>query len=496
MSLFTWNKKSAASPASAPSPATRRGPSRRVILKGIGGFTLALPVLEGLRPREVEAAGEESAPPFAIFFRQANGVAAAQTTNEIGMEPERWWPTQLGALTPETVAGRALAELTDHLDKLLVVKNVSMFNFNYADGHARGALQCLTARGPVVEGVGGDSEANGESLDHRIGAELNPDGRDSLFMYAGTPGGWLGGPCISYRGPNQRRAALHNPINAYQTMMGIDSEQFELVIARQNSINDLVRDQMTSLMSSPKLSAADKQRLELHFDSIRDLEDNLMCNLSDEAYAELEGKSPGYASDLGDEVLQAARAHMDIAVLAVACGYTRSAAIQIGSGNDGSTRYSNLDDNAPMENFHYLSHRRLSHDAMGDVIPNSDLLHHYVDIHFMRAYKYLLDKLSAVELINGDRLLDCGVAVFLNDLGNGPAHSARDVPIVLAGSAGGLLKQGQHVTVNNGDYLEGNHAQLLNTIGTAAGLRKNGDQYLDDFGDPALPKGVLSELLA
>ncbi len=492
MSIFSWKSK----PTAAAASRKRRGPSRRVILKGIGGFTLALPILESIRPREVEAAGEESAPPFAIFFRQANGVAAEQNTNEIGMEPERFWPTQTGALTPETVNGRALSELTDYLDRLLVVRNISMFNFDYADGHARGALQCLTARGPVVPGVGGDSEANGESIDHRIGAELNPDGRDSLFMYAGAPGGWLGGPCISYRGPGQRRAALHNPINAYQTMMGVDSEQFELVIARQNSINDLVRDQMQGLMSSPKLSAADKQRLELHFDSIRDLEDNLMCNLDADAYASFEGKAPGYASDLGDEVLLAARAHMDIAVLAVACGYTRSAAIQIGSGNDGSTRYTNLDDNAPMENFHYLSHRRMSHDAMGAVIPNSDLLHHYVDIHFMRAFKYLLDKLEAIELINGDRLIDCGVAVFLNDLGNGPAHSARNVPFVLAGSAGGFLKQGQCVEVNNGEYLEGNHAQMLNTIASAAGVRKDGDQYLDDFGDPMMPKGVLSELLA
>ncbi|MCA9600990.1 MAG: DUF1552 domain-containing protein [Myxococcales bacterium] len=473
---------------------------RRVVLKGIGGAALALPWLEGLAGKA--AAQGASVPPYAIFVRQGNGVKQ-QWNGPFGLEADEWFPKQLGAISAASLQGQALESLTPYASKLLVVRGTNQPNVDsqVGCGHARGGLTCLTAQGPTsaTMGAGVNALANGESLDHRIGRELNPDGRESLALLARGPSTYLD-YVLTYSGPGARRNPVTNPWTAYQTVVGeggnLDTTAMELLQKRRKSVNDLVRDQMTSLMSSPKLSAADKQRLELHFDSIRDLEDNLMCNLDDVGYAELEGKSPGYASDLGDEVLQAARAHMDIAVLAVACGYTRSAAIQIGSGNDGSTRYSNLDDNAPMENFHYLSHRRLSHDAMGDVIPNSDLLHHYVDIHFMRAYKYLLDKLSAVELINGDRLLDCGVAVFLNDLGNGPAHSARDVPIVLAGSAGGLLKQGQHVTVNNGDYLEGNHAQLLNTIGTAAGLRKNGDQYLDDFGDPALPKGVLSELLA
>ncbi|MCA9694859.1 MAG: transcriptional initiation protein Tat, partial [Myxococcales bacterium] len=105
---------------------TPRKLNRRAVLKGIGGFTLALPLLESLRPRKVRAANE-SAPPFAVFLRQANGVAAEQNTQEIGMEPERFWPTQLGALTPDTVAGRALDELVEYLDRMLVVRNVNMY---------------------------------------------------------------------------------------------------------------------------------------------------------------------------------------------------------------------------------------------------------------------------------------------------------------------------------------------------------------------------------
>lgn len=467
---------------------------RRMWLKGAGGVCLALPFLEGLAPRRATAAGD-GVEPFAIFLRQANGVAAEQST-ELGAEPERFWPQQLGTLTPDNVAGRAMDELSDHLDRLLVVRNVNMNDFNYGDGHARGALQGLTARGPTVEAAAGDSEADGESVDNYIGRMLNPDGRDSLFLYAGRNNGWLGGACISYRSSAQRRAPLHNPLNAYMTMMGVDSAQFEMLAARQKSINDLVRDQMGTLMNRPELSAADRQRLELHMQAIRDLEESLSCNLSTDEEMTLEGLGPAYDSDDGTQVMAAARAHLDIAALAVACGYTRSVALQIGNGNDGNTRYPDPDQGgALMENYHFISHRRLSHDSSGTIIPDADLLHHKVDRQFAQTFKHLLDKLYAYEMPNGERLIDCGVAVWYNDSGNGPGHSSRNVPYVIAGGAGGLLKQGVYVEASNGAN-ETNHRQLLNTLATAAGVRKDDDSFVDDFGDPSLPGGVLNELFA
>jgi hypothetical protein len=465
---------------------------RRMLLKGAGGVCLTLPFLEGLAPKHA-AASDDGVDPFAIFFRQANGVGAAQNT-ELGSEPERFWPHQLGQLTPENVAGRAMDELSDHLDRLLIVRNVNMENFNYGDGHARGAMQGLTARGPTVEAAGGSSEAAGESVDHYIGRHLNPDGRDSLFLYAGRNNGWLGGACISYRSAGQRRAPLHNPVTAYMTMMGVDSAQFEMLAARRQSINDVVRDQMTTLMARPELSQADRDRLDLHFQSIRDLEDALMCNLSDEEEAALDGVDAGYDSDNGNLVLQATRVHMDIAALAVACGYTRSVAIQVGNGNDGSTRYEDPDTGTLMENFHYISHRRMSHDSSGTVIAGSDILHHKVDRHFARTFNHLLNKLHEYVMPTGQRLIDCGVAVWYNDNGNGPGHSANNIPYVLAGSANGLLRQGVYIEASGGN--EKNHRKMLNTIATAAGVRKDNGDFVDDFGDPGLPAGVLDEMFA
>jgi hypothetical protein len=469
--------------------------NRRLVLTGIGGALLGLPWLESLRPRSAWAQ-VSGVPPFAIFFRQANGVAAEQDTNELGSEPERFWPTAPGPLSAATLADRALAELASYADRLLVVGNVNMANFNYGDGHARGALQVLTAQGPVEEGQGGNSEAAGESLDHRIGRELNPNGNESLFLYAGQTGGWLGGPCISYRGPGNRRSAITDPFDAYQSLTGGAQQSTDGMPSRrtlrQRSINDLVRSQLSSLLARPELSNTDRQRLDLHLSSVRDIEVSLACRIDEAQQRALEGTGDGL--DDGDNVLAIARLHMDVAALAVACGQTRSVAIQVGSGNDNSTRYRDPVTGSRMENYHFISHRRQSDGDSGDAIQGSDLLHHRIDVQFAQTFRHLLDKLAAYQLPGGS-LLDAGMAVWVNDLGNGPAHGAQNCPVIIAGSAGGVLRQGQYIRIAEGSD-DSNHARVLNTIGSAAGLRKPDGTFIDDFGSPDEDRRVLDELLA
>lgn len=470
---------------------------RRMVLQGLGGVALGMPLLESFS-RKAEAAGPNET--FAIFFRQGNGAASAQSYTLNGtvqhMEPERFWPKDLGPLTPASLQGRALEELKVHASKLLVVGNCNMKDFKYGDGHARGALQCLTAQGPVVADVGGDSEANGESIDHRIGRELNLNGRDSLFLYAGPSSGWLGGACLSYRGPGQRRAAIADPRQAYNTITGGASatmpDASALVKKRQKSVNDLVRVQLDRLIQHPRLSKTDKDRLDLHLNSVRELEVSMGCQLSLDAEMVLDGGESILTNSNGEDRMKLTRMHMDVAAIAVACGHTRSVAIQFGDGNDSSTRFLNpANSNDRWENFHYISHRILAHGGEGTEIMGADLMHHQIDRYFAQTFKYLLDKLSAYQLPGGGNLLDAGVAVWLNDLSTGPAHGSKNCPFILAGSCNGYFKQNTYVKLPDGQ----NHNKLLNTLATAVGVT-NAGAPLDDFGDPTLPKGLLSELRA
>jgi hypothetical protein len=471
--------------------------TRRNVLRGAAGVALGLPVLESFAPRRAFAQ-DAGTPPFAIFFRQANGIQQGGQNSEIGREPERFWPRTTGAITPDGIAGRTVEEIGDFRDALLLTK-VNMRGLPYGDGHARGAMQGLTAAGPMVDGAGGSSEASGESLDHRIGRELNPEGRDSLFMYAGRNQGWLGGACVSYRGPGRRRAALHNPWNAYQSFVSdgntLPPETQAAIAARGQSVNDLIRDQMQALLSHPRLSTSDRRRLQLHQQTIRDLEVSLTCRLAEDRERALQQQAPGFDSTNGDEVLATARLHMDVAALAVACGYTRSVTIQVGNGNDGLTRYRNPETGSLMENFHYVSHRRLSHGADGQIIEGSDILHHYVDRQFAQTFRHLLERLSAYQVPTGGRLLDTGMAIWYNDLGDGPPHSPIACPFVIAGSAGGQLRQGVFVDLSE-DARRSDHRRLLNTIGAAAGVQEADGSPLSTFGQDIAPPGRLDALLA
>lgn len=470
--------------------------NRRMILKGMFGATLGLPLLESFRSNEAEAQSTTT-PPFVIFFRQANGVQSSRHISE----PERFFPrTDNGPqLTEASMADRAVGELVDYRDRMLVLGNVNLENFSaYADGHARGAIQALTARGPAPGTSAGGSMADGESLDWRIGQELNPNGNEPLFMYAGRNNGWLGGACVSWRGSGSanKRSPVHNPWNGYLTLVGgmagqNNQDLAEALAARRQSINDILRSQTQTLLAHPRLSQADKDKLDQHFSSIRDLETTLTCDLSANEEMLLEQGSTGYDSTDGNETLAATRLHMQVAALSVACGYTRAVAIQVGSGNDGSTRY--YDGNTQMENFHFISHRILSHGGDGTPIPNADLLHHKVDVHFAQTFKHLLDTLDQYQTVDGGSLLDAGMAVWYNDSGNGPPHSSRDAPYIIAGSAGGQLRQGLMVELEGGDN-ERTHDKLLNTIGAAVGLTNGNGDPLDDFGD-AGTRGRCTELL-
>jgi hypothetical protein len=92
---------------------------------------------------------------------------------------------------------------------------------------------------------------------------------------------------------------------------------------------------------------------------------------------------------------------------------------------------------------------------------------------------------------SGGTLLDDCVAVWTNDLSNGPPHSYNNIPQIIAGSGAGFLKTGEYVDA--GDVT---HNKFLNTIMSAVGLRNDDGGLYDSFGDPSLEGGIIPEMLA
>ena len=455
-----------------------KGVSRRLFLAGVGGVTLALPFLESLT-RPARAATDGGPPRHAFFIRMGNGVQQADHG-----EPDRFWPSRTGALTRDVLSGRdadrAVSELAAYAPHLTMVKGTRYPFPGNGCGHSGGGNQCLTAARVSASPEGKDSLAMGESIDNYI-ARAFPEvnGGQPLTLYTGPRRGYLE-EVLSYRGPMDLRAAEDDPWNAYQRLVGVtDGNLDRLLEDRRKSVNDLVRDQMQGLLRKD-LSTSDRQRLELHFDSIRDFE-TATCLLSEDEeqrMASLRGQGT-----LNDNRLTVARLHMDLVALAFSCDMVRVGTLQVGDGND-STQYTIDGEHLP--SFHHISHRIHADGDVGDPIPNADVLHHKIDRVHAQLFGHLIDRL----LENG--VLDDCVVVWTNDLGAGVSHTYRNIPWVLAGSGGGFLQTGQYVDVGG----EVPHSRILSTIASAVGVRKGNGDLVDDFGDSSLRPGVIDEIIA
>ncbi|WP_293272057.1 DUF1552 domain-containing protein [Nannocystis sp.] len=460
--------------------------SRRGFLYGAGGVAVGLPFLEGLQPRKLRAAPPER-PRFAVFVRQANGCAQADNG-----EPEQFWPSQLGAITKESLTAdsdRAVSELAEFADQLLMVRGTRFAFPGNGCGHSGGGNQVLTAQKVSDDPSGNLSLAMGESVDNRIARELNPKSNpEPLATYAGAMGGYIN-EVLSYRGPKDLRAADRNPWSVYTKMVGITTlpeEVIQQIKTRRTSVNDLLKEQMSSLMSSPKLSKDDQDRLQLHFDAIRDIEVELSCQLPPQEEQDAMAAQMDYSGQ-DDRMQTIVMMHMNLIALAFACDYTRTATLQIGDGNDG-TEY--LLDGVKFPRYHQISHRIYSDGSEGDPIPDALGKHHRIDREHARMFAHLLQRLAMYTTDTGTLLGD-SVAVWCNDLGAGVSHTYNNIPWVCAGSCGGFLKTGQYIDA--GDVT---HNKFHNTILSAVGLTNVEGNFVDDFGDPELEPGVIDGMIA
>jgi hypothetical protein len=471
-----------------PSSSMKRSPfklDRRAFLRGAGTAGLALPFLEGIPERSAFAAGA-STPTFGFFLCTSCGVVG-----------NKFWPGETGELTTAGLAAdttKAVSILADYADRLLMVSGVNYPGSAAGCSHADGLAKCLTASS--TSGGSNNVMPSGISCDTVIAEGL---GVTPLTLYAGLKGGYIEEK-LSFSAPGKVRAAEGNPYNVYLDLAGLldqstgePTPMVDQLVARRKSVNDLVRGDLQSLLANRRLSAADRQRLDLHLESIFDLENKMMdmgtmgglgCTGSSLDMAALEamnggggfGGAPYEANGSQEEVV---KLQMELVALAFSCNVTRVATLQAGDGTDGTQYTINGE---KYERFHHISHRVNSDNGSGSAIANAEGKHHNVDRLRLETFKYGLDKWAQYGTPNGP-LLDNGFVYWTSHISDGPSHSFKNLPIIIAGSAGGYLKQGAYV-----DAGESSNARVLNTLITANGVPT------ENFGTGGT--GVVDEMLA
>lgn len=459
--------------------------SRRFFLRGLGGLTVGLPFLETLVGRTAHAQGMPGPRRFVVFF-ECNGV-----------NMERFFPvTPYGALTPASFAGTSLASLSGYAGKLLIPRGIHKvpkgFNFDgqtpVGCDHQNGMGGKLTAQ----QLSGADHYADGQSVDQFIASRLNPAGRRALTLKVGARGSGVTS-VISYMGSQQPIQGENNPWVAFQDFMSTGmtgGNAAQKAYDRRISVLDLVKTDMDALKAK-RLSQHDRDKLDLHYTSIREVEMAMQqtglpaCQLPDATRTELMGLN---ASSVGSDAnyKQVGRLQMDVLALALACDHTRSATLQWHNGSGGPTfRWDGLN--------HPYHHHAISHNATTDAGSNTGIggsdykqLLFEIDSWYMTQYKYLLDKLNAYTEADGKTVLDNSAVVYANELSDGLEHNFMDMPFVIAGSAGGYLKQGQYLKVtqqqNTKQSTDAPHNKLLTTLINAVGVRNTDGTPVANFG--------------
>ena len=261
-----------------------------------------------------------------------------------------------------------------------------------------------------------------------------------------------------------------------------------LLFQSRKSIHDLVRDELRTLMGNPRMSSADRQRLQHHFDSIRDMEITMdgmgnemvnQCAWGGVEISKLDAlqtfnfKSDGMIEDI-------VRLHMSLVALAFACNYNRTATLQWGNGTD-STHYSTPSALTLGWTFNQICHRVQSDSATGNN-PVAAQAHAEIDVVRMQTLAAGLDHFKA------RGLQDKSFVLWTNAIGDCPSDSFTNLPHIIWGNGGGYLKQGAYVDAGHTNSNNG----ILNALISAA-IQDTGET-VDNFGSGT--PGQLAAVLA
>jgi hypothetical protein len=458
---------------------------RRAFLRGIGGAMIALPALEAFTLRRAHAQ-PATKKVYVCFIEQMNGHIL-----------DKYNPTAPGPITTLSLKGAdaaaATAELADHAADVGIVKNIDhAYDIANGCGHPQGGNIAITASRPKSGNPG--TTPNNPSADWRIAQAF---GKEPMNLYAGRKGG--NDENFGYGPGGKVRPGNNKPFDVYTSLMGLSGMQttdpglLQRLTARDKSINDILRTEIQDLFKRTDLSMEDRRRLEVHLGSIREIEMGMnrpttgaVTDANGKTVAEMvmTVKATPEANDLKEDVI---RTQLSLVALAFAGDRCPAATLQCGGYQD-ETAF--MIDGKRLLGYHSISHAvggppgAGRNDAMG-------LLHHKIDRLHLRFLKHMIEQLKLYKTADGRPLLADSVAVLTNQLGSGTPHRGFSVPWVYGGSGGGALKTGLFV-----DAKQAKNNKILNSIITAAGVRKPNGDPVDDFGDPDLAKGLLTEIMA
>jgi hypothetical protein len=413
---------------------------RRFFLKSAAGTLLAAPFLTSLR--EPARAAPPRAPTRNVIFHTPCGCL----TN-------RWFPkVEDGPLDAAALAGTTLEALTPWVDKLLVPRGLRALNpygvTQSIDPHAQAMGSKLTCA--VIEDTA-ERYAASHSLDHEIARQVNPSGTLPLVVGPSSSDHYT--VVLSYSGRSAPQPANADPASVYAGLGGIlvdPGGEAAYRRRRGQSILDAVRDDLASYQRID-MSQSDQRRVDAWLALLRDTEQGLAAcapasvDLDPESLAGMAGTS----SD-ADAFTVGADLMMQLMALTLLCDANRSLVMTFPG-------YVVFD----WDGIHHTrNHDGLAHRT-GDFTVGGNCLEGVLDmlLEIDRWYAQKFARLVGLfgRIPEGDgTLLDNTATTWLQEFSDGSAANLNNLPVVIAGSAGGYLKQGVAVSLEDEPIGPGN----------------------------------------
>jgi len=410
---------------------TNKSLSRRAVLRGLGA-TVALPFMDAMVPAYGASRTAASKPALRMgFVYVPNGIM------DLAGE---WTPKGQGR---DFEFSDITAGLEPFRQNVTVISGLAQLNGrpggDGAGDHARAGATFLTGERPVkTEGLGIRAGVSADQIAARVLGEHTQiasleTGIEEQSVAGGCDSGYS---CaytntISWRSPTTPNPVEDNPRRLFERLFG-DGESTDPAerlskLREQRTILDFVREDLSRLHA--QLGANDRRKLEEYVEAIRDLERRI-----ERAEAQSGQKLPTFNRPGGvpDSFDEHTKLMIDLQVLAYQADLTRVSTFMM--GREGTWRsYPGI---GVPDAHHAVTHH--SHDAekISKVI--------LINKHHVKMFGYMMDRMRSIQDGDGS-LLDHSMLLYGSSISDGNQHLHHDLPLVLAGGAGGQLPGGRHL---------------------------------------------------
>ncbi len=445
--------------------------SRRSFLRG-AGVSLAVPpmlsLLPGANSAMAELATTDSGAPLRMAFMSIPN----------GVQQNHWFPSNSADGLELSSTLKPLESVKHELQVIAGLKHENATAGNDGAGdHARanatfltGARARKTAGKDIHVGVSVDQVAaqrthgstRFNSLELSSDAVRNSGSCDSGYACAYQYN-------LSWSSATTPVTPEPNPRLVFERLFGAGEhgerqKNFELRQNSNRSVLDFVLEDARDLQK--KLSGVDRHKLDEYVTSVRRVEEGIRSTEKFAAVPDPKLPTPlGIPNDFAKHI----EINFDLMLLAFQTDSTRISTLLI--GYDGSNR--TFPELGISEGHHYLTHNQRISEFAEKVAR--------IDRFYVERLADFLKKMDSIQDVDGKSMLHNSMIVYGGAIADGNRHTHANLPVILAGSAGGKFSAGRFVKVQD-KPMSNLFVEMLNRFGIAT----------ENFGDS---NGRLEEIL-